>query len=193
VFKDLVRLRFVDRPPPRKGHRREIAATLYGVRKRPAEVHQKLWTERLDTVETYLRHFARQFLDDAAAYNTAKHGMGLTPSQVTAELTGTPVKAEGRAIIYVRSTQIGGRARWANVIHWVKADQQIALMWAAHELMRTMWQVARHRYVGPSGGATQVQLFTFIPYEQLMAIGTSPGFNLQDMTISLPYWTLRRS
>ena len=102
-------------------------------------IPQEQWNKSLNNIEGYLRAFARQFLDRAALYNAAKHGLALLPTEMSMRLgDGAVVSAEGPTIQYLDIRDRDGRPRWTLVNHWVKSDRQLALTYRACQLIETL-------------------------------------------------------
>lgn len=98
----------------------------------------------LDNISAFLHHFADMHLQEAAVYNSAKHGLGVVAGETRLSLEGcfdwtsmsvAGLDRTGSAISHLL-------VRSANV----ERDIQFAVM--ATNLMRQLWDVAKARYVG---------------------------------------------
>ncbi|HUG29544.1 MAG TPA: hypothetical protein VMQ65_03385, partial [Candidatus Limnocylindria bacterium] len=88
------------------------------------KVNPEPWHRSLVNIEGYLRGFAGQFLDRAALYNAAKHGLALRPSEMSMRWDdGSVIRADGRIIQYLEVRERDGLPRWSLVNHWVKPDR----------------------------------------------------------------------
>jgi hypothetical protein len=151
------------------------------------------WHESLRKVEGYLRGFAHQFLDRAALYNTAKHGLALMPSEMTMRLDdGALIRADGPIIQYLEIRERDdGTPRWSQVNHWVKSDRQMALVHRATVLIETLWESARLRYL-PDQRPERVRLRLFggPGWDEIMFSGAEEtgGIVIEDMKMELLYY-----
>jgi len=107
------------------------------------------WSRGLALIEGYLRYFAALFLEKAALYNAAKHGLALLPGDIALEVgDGSVLSQSGPAVQYLQLRKSDdGHRRWSRVIHWVQSDRQVVLTYTAAILMADLWAAGRFRYV----------------------------------------------
>lgn len=151
------------------------------------------WQESLRKIEGYLRGFAHQFLERAALYNAAKHGLALLPSEMTMRLDdGALIRAEGPIIQYLEiRARDDGTPRWSQVNHWVKSDRQMALVHRATVLIETLWESARLRYLPDQRPErAQLRLFGGPSWDEIMFSGAEEtgGIVIEDMNMELLYY-----
>jgi len=198
-FKERVRLRFGERSDAEdREHRNAVARVFHATDVRenllPAPPPVDLWEKSLANIEGYLRAFAHQHLERAPLYNAAKHGLALTPTEMSVQMDdGSLLKAEGQVIQYleVRDDR-HDRPRWQQVTHWVKADRQMALVFRTCQLIEALWETARYRYLASRRGTGyNLNLFAGASYSELLFSGEQPksGIVVEDMRVELLYET----
>jgi hypothetical protein len=192
AFKKRVRERFVDRSPNDQT-RLELAEVFHLMTdptKGTPPIEQSRWDASLDNLESYLRHFANRFMKGAGLYNAAKHGLALNPGEASFEMLGSPLRRSGPAIQYLdQRDDSSGRRRWAETIHWVVVDRELALVTVALQLIEALWANARTRYVrDPDVTQVRVRTFENVPYRDLMWPKGSSGFSIDDLSHDLEYW-----
>lgn len=197
-FTDRLERRFVRPRMDNIQNRRAIANVFHMTSKRevfsPGPTEEQ-WETSLRLHELYLRHFARQYLEGSGLYNAAKHGLALTPQeQAGFEMRGLGSR-HGPAIHYltVRTSEGQPIPRWAEIIHWVDADQQMTLTFRAITQIRMLWSVARQRYVTPTETSIGVGLLYGLSPEDVLKPSQSEAAGpmiVKDLSIGLRYWHL---
>lgn len=93
-------------------------------------------------------------LDEANAYNSAKHGLAIRPTNVslsfeTAEaMPGIDLSNSGPAVTYLETkNRDDGRSSWFETLSFVDASSNIALTQIMTEQIRALWTVAKMRYL----------------------------------------------
>ena len=198
AFKELVRRRFGDESDPSDpAHHAAVARVFHLTDDRaslsPVPPPQVEWDRSVANIEGYLRHFAQQFLNRAALYNAAKHGLALRPTEMSMKLDdGSVLSADGPVIQYLQVRDDDGQPRWSEVTHWVRSDMQMALVFRACQLIETLWEVARIRYLpGQQGETFQLRLFSGATVDELVRSGLGSegsGIVLEDMSMDLLYY-----
>jgi hypothetical protein len=149
------------------------------------------WDRSLELHEHYLRLFARQFLGGSDLYNAAKHGLALTTGEAGIELRGL-VGRRGPSIRYlaVKNSESDPRDRWREMVHWVKADQQMLFIRMGGVMLRNLWSVARHRYASKPGDGLRITLLTGdTPFERIIKDHEDEGpMILSDAGFQLAYF-----
>ncbi len=136
-------------------------------------------------VEDFLRHFARLLLDEGAAYNAVKHGLGVTAGHASVQLgDGSVLKRSGQSIAYLeRAKDEQGRWQWQQTTWWVDADYSIGLAWIGCQLLEQLWSFAQARYVGtPVKG---IKLLDKPKYSELESSRFKTGITPLGMSRSL--------
>jgi hypothetical protein len=113
----------------------------------PAPVEE--WDTAARNIGEFLTRFAAICLD-SNAYNAAKHGLVVSAgaSRFQVEVDGVEfMRTEGPHIEYLVNRTDGGDG-WGLQTRWVDPDHAIALSLAACHLIRQLWIVARHVYLG---------------------------------------------
>ena len=178
AFKEKVRRRFgSDSKQGDPIRLAEIARLLYLSDDREAvdpSLTEEDWTANLVNIEGYLRYFAWQFLDKAALYNAAKHGLALIPGEMTFQKLedGSVLGADGPMIEYLElRSKDGGDRRWHHVAHWVRSDRQMTLTYMAIRLMAALWDGARRYYVpSPRSQGSTGHWFAKTSIDQLLQV-----------------------
>jgi hypothetical protein len=197
-FRDKVESRFVKARFDNSGNRQAIANVFHRTYKRelfgPKTPRERAWNESLRLHEQYLRYFAHQYLDGAGLYNAAKHGLALSPQETAGVSLEGIAARDGPAILYLTLGRTPSQPipRWQEVLHWVDADQEIALIYRAITQIRMLWAAARHRYVTPKDPSVPVGLL-FGPSPEEIIMGekdTSVPMIVSDFKMHLRYWKL---
>jgi hypothetical protein len=198
AFKELVRRRFgVDSDPSDPAHLAAVARVFHltddWASLSPVPPPQSEWNRSVENIEGYLRHFARQFLNRAGLYHAAKHGLALRPTEMSMKLDdGSVLSADGPVMQYLQIRDDDGQPRWSEVTHWVRSDMQMALVFRACQLIETLWEVARIRYLpGQRGGTFQLRLFSGATVDELVRSGLGSegsGIVLDDVSMDLLYY-----
>jgi hypothetical protein len=109
--------------------------------------------EVLDTLADYLNLLARLFLD-ADSYNAAKHGMAFRGASEQWSVALDEVELLGRSGATVSWLARWPRddserpARWTEASRSFSVEACVALIYSASLLMRGLWLLARHRWLG---------------------------------------------
>lgn len=196
-FKNKVRARFdPERDPDDPTHLGAIARVFH-LTDNPTSMSESAipddeWNRSLRNIEGYLRGFAHEFLDRAALYNAAKHGLALRPSEMKMRYgDGKVVSAEGPIIQYLEIREQDGVPRWSQVNHWVKPDRQMALIFRACQLIERLWDVARLRYLPEQQpNRFELRLMAGPSWEDLRYSSAKDGggFVVEDMAVGLIYY-----
>lgn len=118
---------------------------------------------------SFLRSFAKTWLDDAHLYNAAKHGLTVVPgrsSLAVGEASG-PLRSFGRGtgIEFLEHGPWQDDVRqWSLRTVWSSADRTLIEVEIACMLIRSLWTVARRRF-GVDGGSLTVVLPSVLPRE----------------------------
>lgn len=196
-FKDIVRRRFGPDSDPDDPTNRAALARVFYLTDDPTKladtpIPPDLWKMSLANIEDYLRGFAGQFLDRAALYNAAKHGLALLPSEMSMRLDdGSVIRADGPIIQYLKVREADGRPRWSQVNHWVKPDRQMALVFRACQLIDALWDVARIRYLPDQRPERfEVHLFGGARWHDLLLSDAQDtgGIVIEEMSFDLLYY-----
>jgi hypothetical protein len=195
--KEIVAARFGPDTDPEDPANRRAVARVFQLVDAPAKVPdagipQERWDASLATIESYLRGFAGQFLDKAALYNAAKHGLALLPGDGSMRLDdGSVIRAEGPMVQYLRMREDADRRRWSHVLHWSRPDGQMALVFRACQLIDMLWDVARIRYLlEQRSERVQIHLFGGPTWHELMVSSSEDtgGIVVEEMAMDLLYF-----
>jgi hypothetical protein len=194
-FKQAVQARFGPQHPPAKPeHLAAVARVFHGSddpAKLSAEIPSDRWAESLMNANGYLTYFGQQFLDRAPLYNAAKHGLAVLPTEMSMRYgDGAVVRADGPVIMYLDVRDTDGRPYWYRSVHWVRADEQMALTFRGLQLMASLWDVARLRYTDAEPRGFRLMLFdgpSWFDIKSAAATDTN-GIVIEDMAIQLTYY-----
>lgn len=192
-FKQMVRTRFLDSAYDDRGYRATISKVFHLVAD-PSHVRPDpgvdKWWDSVDNIELFLRHFASDFVE-AGLYNSAKHGMALTPTEFgfkfgDSELT----QRHGPAIYHLeqRTDRKSGKARWFSTYHWVSTDRQAAMTFMGIKMIRVLWRNARLRYTEQNVTGAEFHFFDEPRFDQVMSATNKRGVEWTTMSIGLLYW-----
>ncbi len=173
---------------------RDIQAVFLG-----ASDHEKFKDLSLDLFERetrsrveLLRFVAEEFLENANAYNAAKHGMAMDAGQYKVSLgraddnSGDPplIEQDGPALHYLRRQ--GGRddRHWAKTRQFVNPERNVGLVFVIAEQLSALWRAARfHRRIDRGGFApTPLDPDSL---DGLLHAGAKMGMNVSTMDIRL--------
>lgn len=194
TFKAMVRSRFLDGPHDDRAYRPAVSTVFHLVADpshvRPDPGAEKWWAS-VDNIEHFLRHFASVFVEQASLYNSAKHGMALTPTEFGFQLGDSELTREhGPAIYYLeqRADSKSEKRRWFSTFHWVRTDRQTAMTFMGIELIRTLWKNARLRYTEKHVTGAEFHFFDKPRFDQVMTAANERGVEWTSMSIELVYW-----
>jgi hypothetical protein len=195
--KEIVAARFGSDVDPEDAANRRAVARVFHLIDDPAKVAdagipQDRWDTNLATIESYLRGFAGQFLEKAALYNSAKHGLALLPGEGSMRWDdGSLIRAEGPMVQYLKVRDGGERRRWSHVLHWSKPDRQMTLVYRACQLIDRLWDTARIRYLPEQRPERiQIHLFGGPTWHDLMLSSSEDtgGIVVEEMAMDLLYY-----
>lgn len=151
---------------------------------------REMWWASVDNVEMFLRYFAGQFMD-SGLYNSAKHGMALTPTEYgfsfgDSELT----RHRGPAIYHIEQKRDSrtGDSRWHTTYRWVRPDLQVGLIFMGIKLIRGLWRMARVRYLETDVRGAEFFFFDSPRFDQVLAMGGDNGVTWTAMSMQMLYW-----
>lgn len=136
-------------------------------------------------IEKFLRHFASHHLDNANAYNAAKHGLAVTAGNASMKLgDGSVLRQDGDAITFLECVYKTGKQRqWQKTTTWVRSDVSLAFALIGCRLIEQLWAVARARYLGSP--LEKIKLFDTPQYDALMDEVNKPGIHAMGMSLGL--------
>jgi hypothetical protein len=114
---------------------------------------EERWSKAVGNLTSYLRMFARRWLDDAHRYNSLKHGLAVSPSPRTMAFYADRsseghVLGYGASLAYLESDVAKRRQAWTMTIDWIDVSQSLALTSVAQGMIKSLWEIARARYTG---------------------------------------------
>ena len=120
------------------------------------------WTDAIHNLASFLRTFARRWLEEAHAYNSLKHGLAVLPSAVQLSfaqegeaLEQARLLAQGPSLDFLECTPWGkdGRRSWKRTTTWIDVSESLAFTDVARNMIASLWEIARIRYTdgGRSG------------------------------------------
>lgn len=100
---------------------------------------------------SFLRSFARTWLDEAHLYNAAKHGLAVVPGRASLALGDTEGTlrsfGNGTAIDFLESGPWQDDVRqWSLTTVWTSAEETLVKIEVACMLINSLWAVARRRF-----------------------------------------------
>ena len=110
--------------------------------------------ERLDVVDnlaSFLRVFAREWLDESKSYNATKHGLTAVPCD-TALAIGTDdnrivAMGSGDSLTHLTHKQWqNGEREWYLTTRWIRLEQALVATDLICRMLASLWSVARARY-----------------------------------------------
>jgi hypothetical protein len=154
-FKEKVRHRFRDRPAASEDL--DETAILYLGRKQPpdGEASYEDWRRATMNIESFIREFATEWLEDAATYNSLKHGLVANPTEQSLLLEyyqgqPMPLAIEGMTLEVVEGEGRSDRSiEWFMRTKWVDIERNLALVWIATRLLKAAWAIAGASYGRP--------------------------------------------
>ena len=155
LFKRQVAQRFVDEPHHSEASLRGVGRVFHLA---PGPEHVKpsppteVWDASVKSVEDHLRYFANRFLKKAPLYNAAKHGLAFLQSEADIQIREAELTSSGPVIHTLEERTEGERNYWFLVTHGVQTDQFLALTYRIVDLIDSLWNAARYRYVTKTGG-----------------------------------------
>lgn len=150
----------------------------------PAE----LWDENREALVALFRHASTVVLDDAAYYNSAKHGLAVLAGpqglRVSADADGTAVLDQNGPAIEILDRDPKTQ-EWRKTTKWVQVAAQAETVLVVVRTVRSLWSVAQSRYTG-KGDATLVKLLRKEPVLDLLT-RNRPASGLLTMSWSLAH------
>jgi hypothetical protein len=106
------------------------------------------WDQGIANVESFLRYFARHFLD-ADVYNALKHGLAVQAGEYKMQLDdGELIKAEGTALEFLSlQRDHHGRQRWNMTTRWIEFERAMSFVFIATALIESIWDIGQWRYL----------------------------------------------
>ncbi|WP_042401989.1 hypothetical protein [Streptacidiphilus carbonis] len=156
-------------------------------------VPDEQWTRSAATVGRFLRVVAGRVLGDAHLYNAAKHGFAVLARpvglSVTNDVTGSTISGSGQGVSFLEKQGGDGGPMWHTTTRWLSAEQTLLLVSLVIAQMRSLWDVARHRYLGAAIEGVHV-----VSAEALdAAVAPVPGHIITRMSASLDYYSVPES
>ncbi|MEP9384585.1 hypothetical protein [Nocardioides sp. KR10-350] len=133
-----------------------LASIFYGAsawNRRPLACDEEVWRQGIIGLRRLVITCAIRVQDEAALYNSAKHGLSAVTGQAGIAF-GDPGKPlfdiKGPSLTYLE-TRKTDRWRWVETTSWIKADRDFGLVYLIADQLRNLWGVARMRYAGADG------------------------------------------
>lgn len=143
-FKELVRDHFVTVLPSAS----EIGHVCLGSSTVPVDHDEAEWANAVTGLGEFLRSAASTFLDDAPVYNSLKHGLGGTPSNVSMAL-GEHLIGHGPSVDYPEATKWENDVRtWSLTTRWIRRTEALGLTDVAIRMIDSIVRVGAAR-TGP--------------------------------------------
>ncbi len=110
--------------------------------------------EQLDVVDnlaSFLRVFAREWLDESKSYNATKHGLTAVPCD-TALAVGTHdsrmlAVGSGKSLAHLtHKRRQNGEREWHLTTRWIRLEQALVATDLICRMLASLWSVARARY-----------------------------------------------
>jgi hypothetical protein len=152
------------------------------------------WDQGIANIESFLRHYARHFLD-TDSYNALKHGLAVQTGKAGMQLgDGDLVKVHGTALEFLslRRDQ-HGRQRWNRTTRWIDIDKTMAFVYLATALIESVWNIARARYLGEL--PSSINGWSKPDYREIadhFQSGQESGVFVETMHMELVYYRPRR-
>jgi hypothetical protein len=166
-FKQKVERRF-DGSPLTTERARDLATVFYGGFPKE-ETTGDHFRASLASIEQWLTHFSRAFLDDAHMFNAVKHGLAIQAGASSLQV-GIPTDREGEASPLIRADgasiafleRAGPDDLWSQSTRWVEPDWLMAEVRVACWLLENLWRAARIRYLGDDPRDHQFRYFDHV-------------------------------
>jgi len=109
----------------------------------------EVWEQGIANIESFLRHYARHFLDPDS-YNALKHGLAVRTGDYGMQLDdGDLIKVQGTALEFLSLRRDKhGHQRWNMTTRWIDVDRTMSFVYLATALIESIWNIARARYLG---------------------------------------------
>jgi hypothetical protein len=156
AFKERVRKRF-DGEPLTDRRRHELATVFYSSREAVGPDHGDALEESMVEIERWLQHFAEQFLEDAAIFNSLKHGLTVLAgeSSIRFGTEDSPIlNHDGPSVRYLERG--GPEWIWGYKNRWFDVDYLMVEGRTALVLLQLIGQVGRARYLGEPVGKVEM-------------------------------------
>ena len=103
-----------------------------------------------DGLSLALRQAAEIFLEESNIYNATKHGLAVIAGESAVRITadsdpGPGIASSGIALL---TLQLSDERRWRRTTNWLHLKRSIMLIHLWTELIRSLWESARIRYLG---------------------------------------------
>jgi hypothetical protein len=130
-----------------------------------------------------LREAADTFLSDSNIYNAAKHGLALlaSPSSLSFSATEDPSSTWGASGLALVTLEVAEH-RWHQRTTWLHVRRSLALIHVWTELIQSLWESARMRYLG-AGDPTKLRR---LDAESLKAILADRSNTSGLVSLSMP-------
>ena len=150
-FKKRVRESLLDRPAASLHD--DVAYVFLGGTASDTGLDEDQWRLAVGNLTTFLRVFARRWLDDSPAYNSLKHGLAVVPSAADlwfATELGSPDARKlggGPSLAYLESELVAPKRRkWRMTTRWIDISESLALTQVARQMIDSLWGRAQVRY-----------------------------------------------
>ncbi len=147
----------------------------------PAGGAEAKWNDAVDRLRDYVLQFAMLSLSRSGAYNAVKHGLAVQPAATTLKLHGVAgLSADGPSLAWLHRTAEG---RMVVRNRWLNADRDMALAGCGQRMLRSLWDIARTRYLG---WPNPEEVFVPVPLVTLMEHSASgdertSGLSLEEV------------
>lgn len=147
------------------------------------------WAEGIENIESWLRHFAALFLDDANLYNAFKHGLAVQAGEASLKIgdEGEIVDMAGPSIEHLEVSD--DPRRWQRVIRWIRPERMAGEIFMAYRMIRNLWLVARSYYLPEAPHNVDLSLMRNPPYDEYRrSENAGAGLVVRTMKIPLLYY-----
>lgn len=102
----------------------------------------------------HVKRFGEYWINDAPIYNSAKHGLTVIPGEMTLSVADDdgsyiPVKPFcGDSITFWEKEKGEAGASWVVKTKWIDVDETLGIVHVACQMLRSLWEIARARYIG---------------------------------------------
>lgn len=117
------------------------------------------WLDRRLAIERLLRHFARMLLSDATLYNAAKHGLVTIAGESSIRIGNfeehpdNGIHTSGPTLRWIQRETKDGQSEWKMSTAFIPLEANLAWIGMTATLIRSLWTIAKARYVGGGGHA----------------------------------------
>lgn len=150
------------------------------------------WDRKTRGLVRLISHVCDCLLGDAGLYTATKHGLAAVAGEnglyMSSTEGGTGISQTGPGIVFLDQTPPGGpdQRRWTYNLRFVRTEANLALIEVIIHYVRSLWTVARYRYIG----STEVKVLHMEPHiiNEFINLGRTGSMGFEGMSFTLAYY-----